>query len=115
MKTKENPKQNNLLYQKQLYNTLKLISDFRTQLLTEGAILANDAKSKEWPSPISKVKLLRKQIEKTNDENLRVVSTLLKDIEQPILQLEQNLELKNSFRELIEEQSLLEKQEPATI
>jgi len=113
MKTQENSKQTDLVYQKQLLSTLQKIVDFRTMLLGEAAIIANDGKLKEWPSAASLVKQVKKRLEKADDENLFVIALLLKSIEEPILQLENNLELKNNFRALIEEQSMQDKQEVA--
>ena len=108
-----NSKQTNLVYQKQLFSTLEKIVTFRTELLKDAALIANEAKEKEWTSLSSQIKFVKKQVEKTEDENLKVISSILKSIEEPILQLESNLELKNSFRQIISEQSLID--EPETL
>ena len=107
--------QTNLIYQKQLLGTLQKLVDFRTQLIVEAAIIANDAKTKEWPSVIYQIKQIKKGVEKADDENLNVIATILKNIESPILQLESNLALKNNFRALIEEQSMQEKQDAQVV
>lgn len=107
-----NPKETNLVYQKQLFSTLKRIVELRTQLIADASQIANDGKAKEWPSITSQVKFVRKQIGKTTDENLIVILSILKSLEEPILKLETNLELKNSFRQIVQEQTLTEIQEP---
>jgi len=113
MEAQKSNKQNNLEYQKQLLGTLKKIVDFRTTLISEAAIISNDCKIKEWNGIQSQVKQIKKQVEKKEDINLEIIASLLKDMEEPILQLENNLELKNNFRSVIEEQSMRDKPEVA--
>ena len=108
-------KETNLAYQKQLLNTLKNIVDFRTNLFTNSALLANGGKEKEWSSITSMGKFIKKQLEKTDDSNLRILVSVLTDIEEPILQLENNLELKNLFKEIISKQTLKEEAKPASL
>lgn len=107
MKTQEKPNQS-LLYQKQLYSTLKSIVDLRTQLISNAAIIANDGKDKEWPTISSKIKFIKNKTEKDQNETLIIISQILKNLEEPIIILEKKLELKNSFLEIITEQSFKE-------
>jgi hypothetical protein len=103
-----NSKQTDLVYQKQLLNALQKIVDFRTQLISDAALIANEGKSKEWSSIGAQIKHIKKQVEKGDDINLKIITSILLNIEDPILKLEKNLELKNSIQQTISEQSLKE-------
>lgn len=105
MNLSETTNQTSLQYQKQLYCVIKNLVDMRTQLISDTAIIANDAKPKEWPNIISKVKFIKNKNEKESDETLKIISELLKSLETPILKLENKLDLKNTFVEIIAEQS----------
>lgn len=100
-----NSKQTNLVYQKQLLNTLGKIVSFRTDLIKQTALLAMDGKDKEWPSVYSQIKFIKKQIEKNEDHNLQTISKILSELEEPIAELEKQLELKNNFLQILEEES----------
>jgi hypothetical protein len=101
MKTTEKQIKGDLAYQKQLYRVLEKIVDLRTQLLTETAILANNCKPKVWDSPYATARFLEKRMLKEQDENLMTIAPLLKSLIDPIIKLEGNLTLKNSFIEAI--------------
>ena len=102
-----NSTQNNLAYQKQLLSTLDKIVSFRTELVKNAVIIANEGKDKEWPNLNSQIKFLRKNVDSTEDNNLKTISEILRGIEKPILELEKNLELKNNFLHIISEQTLI--------
>ncbi len=110
----ENSKQTNLVYQKQLLNTLEKIVSFRTDLIKQSALLALDGKEKEWPSVYSQVKFVKKQIEKNEDSNLKTISKILIELEEPVAELEKQLELKNNFLQIIEEESFKKEEEVVT-
>jgi hypothetical protein len=100
-----NSKQTNLVYQKQLLTTLGKIVSFRTDLIKQTALLALDGKEKEWHSVYSQIKFVKKQIEKNEDHNLKTISKILSELEEPIAELERQLELKNNFLQVLEVES----------
>ena len=104
-------KQTNRVYQKKLLTTLGKIVSFRTDLIKQSALLALDGKEKEWPSVYSQVKFVKKQIEKNEDSNLKTISKILIELEEPIAELEKQLELKNNFLQIIEEESFKKEEE----
>lgn len=108
MKHKDKTKQANLQYQKQLFNTLKSLVDSRTQLISNLSVIANDGKEKDWPTISSKIKFIKNKLEKEPNEILFIMVDVLKNLEEPIIKLEGNLDLKNSFLEIITEQSFKE-------
>lgn len=102
----ENSIQSSLAYQKQLFNAVEKLVNVRTELIKSAVLLINEGKDKEWPSLNSQVKFLRKNIDKSTDKNLKTVSEIARQLEKPILDLESNLELKNSFVHILNEQTL---------
>ncbi len=98
----------NLNYQKQLFNVVQKIVDLKKSILTETFLLANNGKEKKIDTPLGKLYFLKRKQQKLEDLNIKGVITLIKKIDEMIVSLEQNLDLKNEFcKDVFEEEDYL--------
>jgi hypothetical protein len=106
----------NLGYQKQLFNVVQKIVDLKKSILTEIFLLANSGKEKKIDTPLGKLYFLKRKQQKLEDVNIKEAITLIKKIDEIIVRLEQNLDLKNEFlKDVFDEEDYLCVEPKATL